>query len=273
MIDAQPRRLPQVDLRQVEANGITMNVAVAGSGPVVVLLHGFPHTWHVWSPVIALLAERYRVIAPDLRGFGGSERTPDGYDVNTLAADVDGVLSASSVSTAAVVAIDAGAPVAVRLALLRPRRICALVVMEAVVGSLPGAEKFVAGGPPWWFGFHAVPGLAERVLAGHEAEYVDWFLETGTRGRGVPTEIARRSCRPSARRGAEGPALVLPGDARKRPPAPGGVRRRSAHHADDGDRRPSRRWRARTPAAPVRRRPDRPRRQRLRPHHPARPAG
>lgn len=58
--------------------------------------------------------------------------------------------------------------------------------MESLLGGLPGAEDFLAGGPPWWFGFHsAAPGLAETVLEGHEAEYVDWFLHAGTLGEGV----------------------------------------------------------------------------------------
>jgi len=61
--------------------------------------------------------------------------------------------------------------------------------MESLLGSLPGAEDFLAAGPPWWFGFHAVPGLAETVLIGHEAQYIDWFLKAGTRGRGVPPDI------------------------------------------------------------------------------------
>jgi pimeloyl-ACP methyl ester carboxylesterase len=61
--------------------------------------------------------------------------------------------------------------------------------MESLLGSLPGAEDFLGAGPPWWFGFHAVPGLAERVLIGHEAEYVTWFLTAGTLGRGVPPDI------------------------------------------------------------------------------------
>ncbi|MDP9954250.1 pimeloyl-ACP methyl ester carboxylesterase [Streptomyces sp. DSM 41269] len=54
------------------------------------------------------------------------------------------------------------------------------------MGRLPGAEDFLADGPPWWFGFHsAAPGLAETVLEGHEAAYVDWFLRVGTLGDGV----------------------------------------------------------------------------------------
>ncbi len=57
--------------------------------------------------------------------------------------------------------------------------------MESLLGRLPGAESFLAGGAPWWFGFHAVPGLAETVLEGNEARYLDWFLDTGTLGDGV----------------------------------------------------------------------------------------
>lgn len=58
--------------------------------------------------------------------------------------------------------------------------------MESLLGRLPGAEDFLTDGPPWWFGFHsATPHLAETVLEGHEAAYVDWFLNTGTLDDGV----------------------------------------------------------------------------------------
>jgi len=176
-------------MRRVTANGVQLNVAIAGEGPAVLLLHGFPHTWQVWSGVMGRLAGRFRVIAPDLRGFGDSERAVEGYDAGTLAADVEGVLDVLGEPSAAVVGIDAGAAPAVLLALRRPGRVRRLVVMEALLGRLPGAEDVVAGGAPWWFGFHAVPGLAETVLAGNEAPYVDWFLRSGTLGRGVPDDI------------------------------------------------------------------------------------
>jgi len=176
-------------MRRVTANGVQLNVAIAGEGPAVLLLHGFPHTWQVWSGVMGRLAGRFRVIAPDLRGFGDSERAVEGYDAGTLAADVEGVLDVLGEPSAAVVGIDAGAAPAVLLALRRPGRVRRLVVMEALLGRLPGAEDVVAGGAPWWFGFHAVPGLAETVLVGNEAPYVDWFLRSGTLGRGVPDDI------------------------------------------------------------------------------------
>ncbi|MHC5256769.1 alpha/beta fold hydrolase [Streptomyces sp. UC4497] len=174
------------ELRRISVNGVELNVALAGSGPAVLLLHGFPHTWEVWTDVMADLSDRHRVIAPDLRGFGASSRAESGYDAGTLAEDAAALLGALGVSSAAVVGIDAGTPPAFLLALRRPDLVRRLVVMESLLGGLPGAEDFLAGGPPWWFGFHsAVPGLAETVLEGHEAEYVDWFLRAGTLGEGV----------------------------------------------------------------------------------------
>ncbi|WP_433684983.1 alpha/beta fold hydrolase [Nocardia sp. CA-119907] len=189
MPDTAPTRVPQVQLRRIAVNDIHLNVATAGTGPAIVLLHGFPHTWPLWSEIIGPLSIHHRVIAPDLRGFGASTRPAEGYDAGTLADDINGILDALTEPTAAVVAIDAGTPVAVLLALRHPERIRRLIVMEALLGSLPGAEDFLAAGPPWWFGFHAVPGLAEKVLIGHEAQYIDWFLTAGTRGQGVRPDI------------------------------------------------------------------------------------
>ncbi|MEU1296857.1 alpha/beta hydrolase [Streptomyces sp. NPDC005840] len=174
------------ELRRVTVNGVELNVALAGSGPAVLLLHGFPHTWEVWTDVMADLCDRHHVIAPDLRGFGASGRADSGYDAGTLAEDAASLLAALGVSSASVVGIDVGTAPAFLLALRRPDLVRRLVVMEAVLGGLPGAEDFLADGPPWWFGFHsAQPGLAETVLEGHEAEYIDWFLNSGTLGDGV----------------------------------------------------------------------------------------
>ncbi|MGQ4513399.1 alpha/beta fold hydrolase [Streptomyces sp. DW26H14] len=186
---AGPAAPVEVELRRVTAGGIRLNVATAGEGPALLLLHGFPHTWRLWSEVIGELAVRHRVIAPDLRGLGASERTADGYDAGTVSADAEALLEALGVTSAAVVAIDAGTPPAFLLAMRRPDLVSRLVVMESLLGTLPGAEDFLAGGPPWWFGFHSVPGLAESVLAGHEARYVDWFLDSGTLGQGLRPDV------------------------------------------------------------------------------------
>ncbi|MET7322614.1 alpha/beta hydrolase [Streptomyces sp. NPDC005549] len=191
---ATSRRSPgprpaDVELRRVPVNGIELDVALHGEGPAVLLLHGFPHTWQLWTHVMGPLAERHRVIAPDMRGAGASTRAADGYDAGTLASDAEALLDALGVRSAAVVGIDAGTPPAFLLAMRRPDLVRRLVVMESLLGGLPGAEEFLAHGAPWWFGFHAVPGLAETVLTGHEDRYVDWFLGTGSLGEGIDPAV------------------------------------------------------------------------------------
>ncbi|WP_116100687.1 alpha/beta fold hydrolase [Amycolatopsis thermalba] len=176
-----------MDLHRVRTNGIETTVTTAGEGPAVLLLHGFPHTRHVWHGIVPALARHHRVIAPDMRWTGSDAAGDD--DAGTLAADALGVLDALGEDTAAVVGIDAGTTPAALLALRHPGRVRRLAVMESLLGTLPGSGDFLAAGPPWWFGFHAVPGLAEEVLTGHEAAYLGWFLAAGTRGRGVPAAV------------------------------------------------------------------------------------
>ncbi|MFJ8752443.1 alpha/beta fold hydrolase [Streptomyces sp. NPDC102441] len=176
-------------LHRVTVNGVELNVATAGTGPAVLLLHGFPHTWRLWTHVMDGLAGQYRVIAPDLRGLGASAHAPDGYDAGSVAEDSLALLDAFGERSASVIGIDAGTPPAFLMAMRSPERVRRLVLMESLLGTLPGAERFLAGGPPWWFGFHSVPGLAETVLPGNEGAYIEWFLTQGTLGQGVAPEI------------------------------------------------------------------------------------
>jgi pimeloyl-ACP methyl ester carboxylesterase len=170
-------------IRQVSANGIDINVAMGGAGPAILFVHGWPHTWELWRPVMERFASEYTVIAPDLRGLGGSEKTEIGYDISTLADDLAALLEQLATESAVVVGIDLGAAISWMLAMRHPRRVRKLAVMEGMIGNLPGAEEFLKNGPPWWFGFHMAPGLGETVLDGNEAAYIDWFLKSGTKGR------------------------------------------------------------------------------------------
>jgi pimeloyl-ACP methyl ester carboxylesterase len=179
-----------VELRRIALADVELSVAVAGTGPALVLLHGWPHTWQVWSAVLPELARSHTVIAPDLRGMGASSRPASGYDAATVAGDVRDLLGALGIDRASVAAIDLGVTPALLLALREPRLVDRLVLMEAVLPALPGAESFLAAGPPWWFGFHAVPGLAETVLSGGEAAYLDFFLDAGTSDRsGIDRQV------------------------------------------------------------------------------------
>ncbi|AEF47354.1 alpha/beta hydrolase fold protein [Serratia sp. AS12] len=179
-------------IRRIGVNNTTLNVATGGSGPAILFLHGWPHTWEIWRDVMKEMQSNYTVIAPDLRGLGASAREERGYDLHTLADDAAGILDALGLQTAGIVGIDLGVAVSWMLAARHPARASKLVVMEGLLGTLPGAETFVKNGPPWWFGFHQVPGFAEKVLEGNEAAYIDEFLLSGTKGRkGVATEIRR----------------------------------------------------------------------------------
>lgn len=177
----------------VRTNGISLRVTVTGEGPPVLLLHGWPFTSHLWRNVTpALAAAGYRVIAPDLRGIGGSDKPPAGYDLHTVADDMAGLLKTLDAENAFAVGFDLGTPIAWMLAMREPARVRKLVVMEAMVGRLPGAEAFVANGPPWWFGFHGVPGLAEAAVAGNEGPYLDWFWNSKEPGRFTLDPEARK---------------------------------------------------------------------------------
>jgi pimeloyl-ACP methyl ester carboxylesterase len=95
--------------RVVRANGIALHVAEAGSGPLVLLLHGFPQFWWAWHRQLVDLADAgYRAVAVDLRGYGASDKPPRGYDAPNLAADVAGLVPALGESSALVVGADIG---------------------------------------------------------------------------------------------------------------------------------------------------------------------
>lgn len=110
-------------LRTVQSNGITMRIAEQGSGPLVLLLHGFPEGWYSWRHQLSSLAAAgYRVVAPDQRGYGGTDKPEavDAYDIFTLTADIVGLVAALGETSAVVVGHDWGAPVAWHCGLLRP---------------------------------------------------------------------------------------------------------------------------------------------------------
>jgi pimeloyl-ACP methyl ester carboxylesterase len=111
--------------RFVETNGIRMHVAEAGEGPLVLLCHGFPESWYSWRhQLVALAAGGFHVVAPDMRGYGQTDR-PDAIDQYTLlhlVADMVGTLDALGAEKAIIVGHDWGAPVAWYAALLRPDR-------------------------------------------------------------------------------------------------------------------------------------------------------
>jgi epoxide hydrolase A/B len=111
--------------RVVETNGIRMHVAECGAGPLVVLCHGFPESWYSWRHQVRALAEAgFHAVAPDMRGYGETDRPPaiEQYTLFHLVGDMVGLLDALGAEKAVIAGHDWGAPVAWHAALLRPDR-------------------------------------------------------------------------------------------------------------------------------------------------------
>ncbi|HWT37896.1 MAG TPA: alpha/beta fold hydrolase, partial [Paraburkholderia sp.] len=142
----------------ITANGIRQHYVEAGEGAPVVLLHGFPETHHAWRHQIPVLAERYRVIAPDLRGYGETDKPASGYDKRTMANDLRALLRELSIERVALVGHDRGARVATRFAKDHPDVVDRLVVMDNVPTRIV-AQSIDAkiARAYWFFLFHQVP--------------------------------------------------------------------------------------------------------------------
>src|SRR5262245_13271227 len=116
--------------RILETNGIRMHVAEQGTGPLVVLCHGFPESWYSWRHQLAALAEAgFHAVAPDMRGYGQTDRPEaiEAYTLLHLVGDMVGLLDVLGESTAVIAGHDWGAPVAWHAALLRPDRFRAVI--------------------------------------------------------------------------------------------------------------------------------------------------
>lgn len=144
-----------------------------GSGPAMVLLHGYPQTGHMWRKVMPALAQRFTVVAPDLRGYGDSGRPAGGYDKRTMAADIARVIEPLGLAPVVLVGHDRGARVAHRLALDHPRLVSHLVLLDiAPTYDVFARVDAVGARARWHWFFHQVPDLPEALTAGREELYL-----------------------------------------------------------------------------------------------------
>jgi pimeloyl-ACP methyl ester carboxylesterase len=186
MSDEQSANTDGITHRFVEANGIRMHVAEQGEGPLVVLLHGFPESWYSWRHQLpALAAAGYHAVAPDLRGYGQTDR-PEGvekYSQLHLVGDVIALLDALGEEQAVLVAHDFGTSVAWNTAQLRPDRVRGVVALSVPylprgpVSALTGLTQ--ALGPGFYMNYLQEPGVAEAELERDPRESILRFFNWG----------------------------------------------------------------------------------------------
>ena len=139
--------MPEVTHRMIETNGIRLHVAEQGEGPLVILCHGFPECWYSWRHQLGALAKaRFRAVAPDLRGYGRSDR-PEEVEKYTILHDIGdivGLVDALGAKQAVIAGHDIGAAIAWQTALLRPDRFRAVIALSPPFRS----RGFGDSGPP-----------------------------------------------------------------------------------------------------------------------------
>ena len=159
--------------RQIAANGTTLNVRVGGTGPAVVLLHGYGDTGDMWIPLAADLARDHTVVVPDLRGMGLSAVETTGFTKKTQAQDVAAVLDSLKVGKVDVVGHDIGNMVAFSFAAQYRDRAKSLTEMDAPVPGIGPWDEILKNPLLWHFRFGG-PDM-ERLVAGRERIYLDRF--------------------------------------------------------------------------------------------------
>ena len=154
---------------------VRLHYVTAGSGFPVVLLHGWPQSWYEWRHIIPGLAERFQVIAPDLRGLGDSSRPAGGYDKKTVGGDIWRLVhDVLGLSAFHLVGHDWGGPTAYAVASAHPDAVRKLAILDVTIPG-DGSPNISQGGRRWHHAFHQTLDLPEALIAGREEIYFGWF--------------------------------------------------------------------------------------------------
>ncbi len=189
-----------------EVNGVRLHYLVAGKGDPVVLLHGFAETSHMWLPLIAQLADKHTVIAPDLRGFGESAAPPDGYTKAAMAQDIRALVKSLNYERIRLVGHDIGLMVAYAYAAQYPGEVDRLVLMEAFLPGIGNWNSVFLLRDLWHFHFYGKTPLV--LVTGRERIYPNI---SGTISPQIPTSRCRKRIANFTPRPMPSPATWLPG--------------------------------------------------------------
>jgi len=159
--------------QKIDTNGTKYYVRTGGTGPAVLLVHGFADTGDMWAPIAARLAKDHTVIVPDLRGMGLSDHAETGYTKVNQARDLAGVLDRLKIDKADLVTHDIGNMVGYAFAAQYPGRVTRWVVIDAPLPGIGDWENIIRSPLLWHFNFRGPD--AERLVKGRERIYLDRF--------------------------------------------------------------------------------------------------
>ena len=159
----------------IQANRIRLHYVTQGEGDLVILLHGFPEFWYSWRYQIPVLARHFKVVVPDLRGYNQSDKPATGYDLTTLASDINSLVENLGYQRAHIVGHDFGGAIAWRFAQKFPHMLNRLAVLSA-----PHPSRFAANliqdlnqlRRSWYVFAFQVPGLPEWLIQQNLKEFV-----------------------------------------------------------------------------------------------------
>jgi pimeloyl-ACP methyl ester carboxylesterase len=159
--------------RDTDIDGAKIHYTIGGSGPVVILLHGFAETSRMWNPILPILGEKFTVIAPDLPGIGDSSIPRGGMGMKTAAIQTHDLVRSLGVTKARVVGHDIGLMVAYAYAAQFPSEVEKLVVMDAFLPGVQGWEPIYNDPNYWHFRFNGP--TPEALVKGRENIYFAYF--------------------------------------------------------------------------------------------------
>lgn len=216
--------MAEIHHRIIQTNGINMHIAEAGSGPLVLMVHGFPELWYSYRHQVPAIADAgFHAVAIDVRGYGGTDQPQpiEAYSMKMMTADVVGVLDALGVESAVVVGHDWGSPIAWNSAVLYPDRFRAVIAMSVPYfprSPAPPTQLFkqAFGDNFFYILYFQEPGVAEKELEADVRRSMSTFLYAAS---GDAPRDAMAWQKPKTARFLDGmpvpetlPAWLTPGD-------------------------------------------------------------
>jgi pimeloyl-ACP methyl ester carboxylesterase len=152
-------------------NGTTIYYVRGGTGPVVILVHGFPEDWYEWHTILPRLSKKFTVIAVDLRGIGGSKATPTGYEAANMAEDIHQLIVHLRLRRVYIAGHDIGGIVAYAFLRSHPEETRGTMIIDVGLPGISPWEEDKVNPVLWHFGFHQMPKLPEQLIAGRQFIY------------------------------------------------------------------------------------------------------